>query len=77
MCNLSERYIRKGLIQGLEQGREEGREEGIEKGIEKGREETLRKNIISAIEEGFDTDTIIKVFKVSADYVKQLMEEIS
>ena len=29
MCNITERYIEKGMKKGLEKGRAEGREEGI------------------------------------------------
>ena len=59
MCNLSQIIKEDALNEGLEKGRNEGNVEG--------REEKERENVLSAIEEGLPKETILRIFKISAE----------
>jgi predicted transposase/invertase (TIGR01784 family) len=53
--------MEKGMEKGMKKGMEEGMKKGMEKGMEKGIKKEKEKTATNMLENGFDTDTIIKI----------------
>ena len=59
----------------IETAKYEAKEEGIEEGRQEGREEGRKEAIVNSYKEGLEIPTIAKIFSVSEEEVRTLLQE--